>query len=67
MASANKKNTLPAIRAALVAHPPPPPPAETLAERVLRLSGVDLRRCPFCGQGRLVLTLTRLLPVRGPP
>jgi len=67
LASANKKAVLPAIRAALQALPPPLTPQESLAERVLRLSGVDLRLCPFCGQGRLVKTLMRILPVRGPP
>jgi len=67
LASANKETLLPLIRAALQALPPPFAPQESLAERVLRLTGVDLRLCPFCGQGRLVKTLMRILPVRGPP
>jgi hypothetical protein len=67
LASANKTKALPAIRAALAASPPPPPRVESLAERILRLSGTDIHRCPFCGQGSMVKTSTLILPVRGPP
>jgi hypothetical protein len=32
--------------------PPDEPPAEeSAAERILRLTGIDILRCPFCGQG----------------
>jgi hypothetical protein len=53
LASRRKKHALPAIRAALGAAAPPPPPAETTAERILRLTGVDVRRCPHCGKAAL--------------
>jgi len=67
LAAAHKAALLPAIRAALQAQPPPPPLQESLAARLLRRTGVDIARCPCCGQGRLLKTLTRILPVRGPP
>jgi hypothetical protein len=67
LASANKNTVLPAIRAALAAAPPCAAPQEPLAERILRLTAVDIRRCPFCGQGRMLRTALRLLPVRKPP
>ena len=69
LAAKNKTQTLAAIRAALNAQPPPPaPPEETPAERILRLTGVDVRRCPKCGRPTLVY-VGRLLPgeARSPP
>ncbi len=33
--------------------PEPPPPPETVAALLLRLTGVDITRCPVCRQGRL--------------
>jgi len=74
MAPAAKKTALAAIRAALSVPPPEsrpsdaPPPEETPADRILRLTGVDVRRCPHCGASALVRV--RLLePTRttGPP
>ncbi len=42
-------------RALLGANPPPPDQpaaaAESIVERILRLTGLDVRRCPFCGEG----------------
>ena len=40
---------------ALLEQPPPPPetPPESVAQLMLRLTGVDLARCPFCQRGRL--------------
>ena len=49
-----KRTVLPAIRAVLGAQPPPlPPAAETSIERLLRLTGIDVTRCPLCKLGRL--------------
>jgi hypothetical protein len=64
----NKQKTLATIRQALAAAPPPPPPEESPAERILRLTGVDVRRCPVCGKPALTQVRV-LLPthVRGPP
>jgi len=61
LAPAHKQATLSAIRTALAAVAPPPLPEETPAERILRLTGVDVCRCPRCGQSALVY-VGRLLP-----
>jgi hypothetical protein len=69
LAPTRKRETLAAIRAALGAEPPAPPPEETPAERILRLTGVDVRRCPHCDATALVY-VGRLAPAttaRGPP
>ena len=49
----NKKTSLAAIRASIGAVAPPPPAEETAPERILRLTGVDVTRCPFCPTGHL--------------
>ena len=51
----NKKAILPAIRASLGVSLPPPatPDHETPVERILRLTGVDVTRCPVCTKGHL--------------
>lgn len=55
LASRNKTATLAAIRSALKVEPPDPAPAdETSAERIKRLTGVDVTICPVCGKGHLV-------------
>jgi hypothetical protein len=64
-----KQANLAAIRTALGAQTPAPPPEETPAERLLRLTGVDIRRCPHCHASSLVY-VGRLAPAtsaRGPP
>ena len=40
---------------ALLGQPPPSPetPPESVAQLMLRLTGVDLARCPFCQRGRM--------------
>jgi hypothetical protein len=54
LGSKNKAKALPAIRTALGARAPAPPPAdETPAQRILRLTGVDVRRCPHCAKPTL--------------
>jgi hypothetical protein len=64
LASAHKKTLLPAIRAALQAQAPPPSDRQP---PVASIRGLSDRCCPICGQARLVKTLMRILPVRGPP
>jgi len=66
LAPAHKQATLAAIRTALSAPPPAPLPEETPTERILRLTGVDIRRCPYCAAPSLV-RVGRLAPATGPP
>jgi len=57
LANTNKKQALITIRSALGMQPPPEPdedePKETAAKKTLRLTGLDVTRCPKC-KGRLV-------------
>ena len=54
LAPRRKKASLAAIRASLGASLPPAAPAqETPVERILRLTGVDVTRCPVCATGHL--------------
>jgi hypothetical protein len=68
LAPTRKQANLDAIRAALGAAPPAPQSEETPAERILRLTGVDVRRCPHCQAPSLVY-IGRLAPTsaRRPP
>jgi hypothetical protein len=50
----------------LLDQPPPLPVVEPTATLVLRLTGVDLSRCPVCGAGRMQRTAT-LVPVAPSP
>ena len=55
LAPRRKAGAIAAIRACLGVRPPQPPPAdETMTERILRLTGVDVSRCPVCGTGHLI-------------
>jgi predicted RNA-binding Zn-ribbon protein involved in translation (DUF1610 family)/glutathione S-transferase len=71
MAAVNRKTILAAIRAALGALPSAVKSsrqrartAESLAERILQRTGVDITLCPHCGQGHLRRTQRLLLPIR---
>jgi hypothetical protein len=65
LSSANKKRALAAIRQTIHAEPPTTPPSdESPAERILRLTGVDVRCCPNCSKPTLVY-VGRLLPEKG--
>ena len=67
LARRRKTATLAAIRAALKAPPPEPPPTdEDAVARILRLTGVDVTRCPHCKAGHLAY-VERLPPVRAGP
>ena len=48
LAHTNKKLALPIIRQSLEVHPPPPLSEESLAEKMLRITGIDITRCPQC-------------------
>jgi len=67
LSAPKRKTTLPAIRAALNAPPPDPEPDLPLPERILQRTGIDIRRCPHCGKGRLHNTGILIPPNRGPP
>ena len=68
LAPTRKQAALAAIRGVLGAVAPPPLPPETPPERILRLTGIDIRRCPHCEVSALVY-IGRLEPTcaRGPP
>ena len=68
LASRNKTANLAAIRAALGVAAPPPPAEETTAERILRLTGINVKTCPCCRTGILVY-LGSIAPslARAPP
>jgi len=69
MAGAHRQASLAAIRKALNVAPAPSgvegPSQETLAERILRRTGLDITCCPHCGKGHLQRTGRLLLPHRG--
>ena len=67
LSAAKRKTALAAIRADLNAAPPDPEPEQSLAERILQRTGIDITRCPHCGTGRLHATHIVIPPTRGPP
>jgi hypothetical protein len=67
MVAVNRKAILAAIRKAIHAEPPPQPAKESLVERVLRRTGVDITLCPHCGKGHLRRTDRLIMPHRGQP
>jgi hypothetical protein len=63
----NRKSTLPAIRESLHISPPEPEPPQTLAEIILKQTGVDITLCPHCNKGHLRLTSKIIPKKRAPP
>ena len=62
-----KRIVLAAIRTQLRAEEPPPAPTDaSSAERILRLTGVDVSQCPHCAKGRLAY-LGQLPPSQAGP
>ena len=53
LANRTRHVTLDRCRRLLDQPPPPAHAAEPLADLVLRLTGIDLARCPVCGIGRM--------------
>src|SRR5206468_12723558 len=51
----------------LLAQPPAPlaPPTDSVSALMLRLTGIDIERCPICQQGRL--RVTEILVPTSPP
>jgi Putative transposase/Transposase zinc-binding domain len=72
-ANRSKATQLAACRAALDAPAPAPPQVESAEAFLIRLAGRDVRRCPHCPQGRLVVVHHLPRPLRldlratGPP
>jgi hypothetical protein len=62
LASRNKQQCLTRCRQLLGMPAPEPPVKKTTAEWLLLLLGIDVQRCPVCGQDTLQRTI--LLPVR---
>src|SRR5262249_42186477 len=54
LANRSKQDNLARCRELLGAAPAPPPPKKTLAEWLLLLLGIDVERCPRCGQAGLL-------------
>lgn len=54
LSSRCRSQALAQIRTFLNAETPPAPPEETPAERIMRLTGIEVRRCPCCGKPALV-------------
>jgi len=72
MAAVNRKAILAAIRQALSVPPVQgsvegPARKESLPERILRRTGVDITLCPHCGKGHMKRTDRLILPHRGQP
>jgi len=65
MAATHRKEILAAIRKVIPAQAPPAPAKESLAERVMRRTGVDITLCPHCGKGHLQRTDRLIMPHRG--
>jgi len=66
LANRHKAECLAKARAALDLPPPVPVLKESVEDFARRVLGVDILRCPVCGEGRLRLVLT-LPKQRGPP
>jgi len=68
-ANRTKADKLAAARAALDLPPPAVLQSQTVEAFVMRVTGVDLTRCPHCQHGPLVLVAIELLrpPSRAPP
>ena len=56
LANRTRRDTLPRCRALLGQPPPETAPPESVAHLLQRLVGVDLARCPVCGEGRMQIT-----------
>jgi hypothetical protein len=55
LANRSRKKKIALCRALLSAPAPETTPPKTVAEKLLRLTGVDIHRCPACDQGAMVV------------
>jgi hypothetical protein len=65
LANRTRRGTLRRCRELLDAAPPDAVHAESATALILRLTGIDLSRCPGCGRGRMQITAT--IPGAAPP
>ena len=63
LANRTRRGTLTRCRALLGQSPPDDARPESITELMQRLTGVDLVRCPVCGEGRMQITV---MVVSGP-
>ena len=56
LANRTRRATLTRCRHLLGQHPPDDVPPESVAVLLHRLTGVDLARCPVCGEGGMQIT-----------
>ncbi len=70
LANRHRRHKLSRCRQLLGITPPDPPaapsPHETMAEQMLCITGVDISRCPSCGQGTMTITEILAPQNRGP-
>jgi hypothetical protein len=56
LANRSRQKKIARCRELLSASEPKQPVKETVSEKLLRLTGVDLQRCPECHEGRMIVT-----------
>ncbi|GAB6043478.1 hypothetical protein JCM17961_41560 [Endothiovibrio diazotrophicus] len=66
IANRGKHERLARVREAMAVPPPEPLEAESVEAFVLRVTGVDIHRCPICGKGQL-RWVAEIAPLRRPP
>ena len=66
LANRTRRGTLARCRDLLGQSPPADVPPESVAVLLQRLTGVDLSRCPVCGEGRMHLTALAVRVAPGP-
>ena len=55
LANRSRRQKIARCRALLSAPEPHAPAKETVSEKLLRLAGVDIQRCPVCHEGRMIV------------
>jgi len=66
IANRGKHERLARAREALALPRPVPLPAESVEQFMLRVTGLDIHRCPVCGEGRMRV-VAEIAPLRHPP
>jgi hypothetical protein len=56
LANRSRQKKIARCRELLSASEPKQPAKQTVSEKLLRLTGVDLQRCPECHEGRMIVT-----------